>query len=114
GQRRAGARAAAAAPPRHRACVVCLLRHRPPPISTLFPTRRSSDLLKLDGAPGGSGITSTGTAPVSSVTSSTCSSGMPSIDHGSGHPKSTRLNSSHVATSYAVSCVKQKKLGGGT
>src|SRR5438309_8221306 len=66
---------------------------RRPPRSTLFPTRRSSDLqLALAGV----------------------------ADHGqaqrvwrmqlaAGDRKSTRLNSSHSSSSYAVFCLKKKK-----
>src|SRR5437660_4608918 len=65
---------------------------RRPPRSTLFPTRRSSDL-STDGA-----------------------GHLPRGDEGADRPpvlprdrKSTRLNSSHVAISYAVFCLKKKK-----
>src|SRR5690625_5707943 len=64
---------------------------RRPPISTLFPTRRSSDL------------------DCHSLRAfCTCFHG----PGGSDSPrdrKSTRLNSSHVAISYAVFCLKKKK-----
>src|SRR5437763_11089207 len=63
---------------------------RQPPPSTLFPTRRSSDLDEVDG---------------------------PDVRHPHVHPapvigrdrKSTRLNSSHRCISYAVFCLKKKK-----
>src|SRR5207253_7591669 len=67
---------------------------RRPPRSTLFPTRRSSDLGSHHGSFGGR------------------------QEHAALHPrragtaedrKSTRLNSSHVAISYAVFCLKKKK-----
>src|SRR5690625_6047067 len=34
------------------------------------------------------------------------------LDTGAGDRKSTRLNSSHVAISYAVFCLKKKKIAG--
>src|SRR2546422_6065430 len=77
---------------------------RRPPRSTLFPTRRSSDL--EDAAP----IT-----PESDALVTACRDGsfwaagrhadrMPVRDR-----KSTRLNSSHGYISYAVFCLKKKK-----
>src|SRR5690606_40803847 len=71
-----------------------------------FPTRRSSDLRPIPkfpahgpaaGRPAGRRVTSAGTARLAAR----------------GHPtsedrKSTRLNSSHVKTSYAVFCLKKK------
>src|SRR5258705_7110844 len=81
---------------------------RRPPRSTLFPTRRSSDLrsqgrsreltrprrwgkvlLRAD-------LTISLQAPPSEV-------------RGEGDRKSTRLNSSHLGISYAVFCLKKKK-----
>src|SRR5207253_7370418 len=65
---------------------------RRPPRSTLFPTRRSSDLyleaLHRCGAPA-------------------WEERWPKT--GATDRKSTRLNSSHVAISYAVFCLKKKK-----
>src|SRR5256885_10125359 len=65
---------------------------RRPPRSTLFPTRRSSDLVNR---------TKDGLVDV------------PRCWHVlvSGRPdrKSTRLNSSHLVISYAVFCLKKKK-----
>src|SRR5204863_8318963 len=60
-----------------------------------FPTRRSSDLSRASAL----GSTCPGTSP----TSSGSASGRSSRDR-----KSTRLNSSHVETSYAVFCLKKK------
>src|SRR5436305_11036631 len=81
---------------------------RRPPISTLFPTRRSSDL----GRP-------TITSPTSRFTSSAagavkasdagCSINSSSSHERSADRKSTCLNSSHVRISYAVFCLKKKK-----
>src|SRR5688572_31039733 len=86
---------------------------RRPPRSTLFPTRRSSDLIAADGVgvqlhqvldrsnlvvlcgmvepPGADGRIGFGGTP-----------------HASDR-KSTRLNSSHSQISYAVFCLKKKK-----
>src|SRR5690625_7416825 len=58
-----------------------------------FPTRRSSDL-RLDGAGRGAGLGRSDRDPSSGA---------------AGDRKSTRLNSSHVAISYAVFCLKKKK-----
>src|SRR5437868_8001616 len=74
---------------------------RRPPRSTLFPTRRSSDLARADpvvrdgirGLPRGLGARRRGTAPR-----------QPALDR-----KSTRLNSSHVSISYAVFRSKKKE-----
>src|SRR5947199_2913526 len=68
---------------------------RRPPRSTLFPTRRSSDL--------GCGRTISGRRPRSSAARRARSSS------GSTDRKSTRLNSSHLGISYAVFCLKKKK-----
>src|SRR5439155_19780853 len=86
---------------------------RRPPRSTLFPTRRSSDLqLSYLG-----GSTHSVRSP-----QATLALPAPSIVEGSEQSeskgakgqnrtdrKSTRLNSSHVAISYAVFCLKKKK-----
>src|SRR5437588_12944037 len=73
---------------------------RRPPRSTLFPTRRSSDLPgRLPRA-----VTTTGPAPARGRT--------PAVVLGlgiNGDRKSTRLNSSHTVISYAVFCLKKKK-----
>src|SRR5207253_7817306 len=65
-----------------------------PPRSTLFPytTLFRSDLLKLKSV----------FAPIR------CTSRRSSSDQCSRDRKSTRLNSSHVAISYAVFCLKKK------
>src|SRR5699024_12307700 len=78
-----------------------------PPTSTLFPTRRSSDLVGEVGpvgrllGPGGL----------------LCCGGRRLPRRGGRHVgaedrKSTRLNSSHVSISYAVFCLKKKKSNG--
>src|SRR3712207_6861623 len=90
---------------------------RRPPRSTLFPTRRSSDLglLGLLGmrrgrdryvetthaATGVAGAGYTGTAPGAGYGTTTPPPG--------SDRKSTRLNSSHANISYAVFCLKKKK-----
>src|SRR5207253_11081827 len=70
---------------------------RRPPTSTLIPTRRSSDLSRLPRQE----LRSPRTAPI--VTERNVQSTKRQ------DRKSTRLNSSHVATSYAVFCLKKKK-----
>src|SRR5258707_10857770 len=67
---------------------------RRPPRSTLFPTRRSSDLLDQR--------TGTGRIPERAGDSSG------TICAGQDR-KSTRLNSSHANISYAVFCLKKKR-----
>src|SRR2546426_2296469 len=73
---------------------------RRPPRSTLFPTRRSSDLMEephyLCGVAAGS-MTKTG--KIGFIGSKPVY-----LDR-----KSTRLNSSHLVISYAVFCLKKKK-----
>src|SRR5436309_9285773 len=77
---------------------------RRPPISTLFPTRRSSDLgrqaaeRRLPRLPDARGLR--------------CADDRRDPGRG-GEPdrKSTRLNSSHVKISYAVFCLKKKRPG---
>src|SRR5438034_7039931 len=69
---------------------------RRPPRSTLFPTRRSSDLR----------IRSRDAPPAAPR--------LPRVLEGSDEllldRKSTRLNSSHTVISYAVFCLKKKKI----
>src|SRR5207249_6290771 len=69
---------------------------RRPPRSTLFPTRRSSDLGTAATSPAGAGAGGPRLRGVGTCT-------------GSEDRKSTRLNSSHVSISYAVFCLKKKK-----
>src|SRR5690625_7463235 len=66
-----------------------------------FPTRRSSDLYRCHGL-------SCFVASVSSIRSCNASSAS-SPTKATSDRKSTRLNSSHVAISYAVFCLKKKK-----
>src|SRR5437870_8194697 len=70
---------------------------RRPPRSTLFPTRRSSDL--VDEVPYAIAVVRLreGVSLIGRV-----------VDDPADR-KSTRLNSSHVAISYAVFCLKKKK-----
>src|SRR5206468_8964664 len=68
---------------------------RRPPRSTLFPTRRSSDLLRSRRAGRGSEFPPPGSGTGSRRWE---------LDR-----KSTRLNSSHDQISYAVFCLKKKK-----
>src|SRR3989442_6207214 len=79
---------------------------RRPPRSTLFPTRRSSDLFRgrddvyaarWEGRNGRTGYSPAGIREWSRANSV-----------GQGDRKSTRLNSNHVRISYAVFCLKKK------
>src|SRR5438309_8351356 len=70
---------------------------RRPPRSTLFPTRRSSD---LDGAQGVVG-------PFRGQPAHHDCPGQQSVQYVRDR-KSTRLNSSHSSISYAVFCLKKK------
>src|SRR5438132_4495964 len=69
---------------------------RRPPRSTLFPTRRSSDLPGRDPSPSRC-ATAAVLAPAAS------------LSQAGRDRKSTRLNSSHTVISYAVFCLKKKK-----
>src|SRR5690606_41426908 len=84
--------------------VVFFLMIRRPPRSTLFPTRRSSDLATRRSGP----------ARQSNFTREVASSErqLPasSVLSASRDRKSTRLNSSHVKISYAVFCLKKKNI----
>src|SRR5690349_24242212 len=71
---------------------------RRPPRSTLFPSRRSSDLTVLELADGALGADPEGWRMGALLLQP------PRLDR-----KSTRLNSSHVEISYAVFCLKKKK-----
>src|SRR5258708_27057162 len=92
---------------------------RRPPRSTLFPSRRSSDLLVLHE---GRGLKQRRSGlfwslpvlhPPARATEEACSS-LPRVRIGDlpnpiqGDRKSTRLNSSHQINSYAVFCLKKK------
>src|SRR5690625_6115395 len=72
---------------------------RRPPRSTLFPTRRSSDLTRRPGW-----LRAVGAQLVEAA------GGGHGLPVGVGEDrKSARLNSSHVAISYAVFCLKKKR-----
>src|SRR5689334_23490560 len=78
---------------------------RRPPRSTLFPSRRSSDLLdRLWDLAAEAGVTTFGTG--AAFIASCLKAG---VEPGQGDRKSTRLNSSHSSISYAVFCLKKKK-----
>src|SRR2546426_4393260 len=84
---------------------------RRPPRSTLFPTRRSSDLRRLsqrgsqqDGWEN-AGSTAHGDGRLGALASI---HGRGLGRRGCGDRKSTRLNSSHLVISYAVFCLKKK------
>src|SRR5256885_10440868 len=83
---------------------------RRPPRSTLFPTRRSSDLRQVEEAAvlvgdlcGGHGRHSGSEAEKGQVVAAVVLA-LPGLQDR----KSTRLNSSHLVISYAVFCLKKK------
>src|SRR6266542_5919915 len=71
---------------------------RRPPRSTLFPTRRSSDLAEPDR------LRRLGLEQAARFSWDRTAAGVVAVDR-----KSTRLNSSHGSSSYAVFCLKKKK-----
>src|SRR5436309_4640966 len=76
---------------------------RRPPRSTLFPTRRSSDLQRAEHA---GAVAARARRPGARVLVPVV------LQHrarAATDRKSTRLNSSHVKISYAVFCLKKKK-----
>src|SRR5688572_33078592 len=77
---------------------------RRPPKSTLFPTRRSSDLARVSGRRACPPLHQRGRGRTVSQQTALFV-GQPSLDR-----KSTRLNSSHSQISYAVFCLKKKKV----
>src|SRR5437870_10000660 len=86
----------------------------PPPRSTLFPTRRSSDLPEAGGRSGRYRNTHTHRheAGIDRMRKPAKYSASNQFRRGESihrDRKSTRLNSSHVAISYAVFCLKKKK-----
>src|SRR2546426_6980053 len=77
---------------------------RRPPRSTLFPY---TTLFRSKNR--ASAATSNGSPAMNPITSKSCS--LPCTSESkSGDRKSTRLNSSHLVISYAVFCLKKKKL----
>src|SRR5207253_11239700 len=100
---------------------------RPPQSSTLFPTRRSSDLTartrhsaahlhRIERGAGGDTLMRTaviagndvGDVRSMSAIARRCNDGRSAVNRIRIDRKSTRLNSSHVAISYAVFCLKKK------
>src|SRR5438477_8106981 len=79
---------------------------RQPPITTLFPTRRSSDLLGSN--PEGTIVWLLAVALLAD-TADRHSFKVPLAATESLDRKSTRLNSSHMSRSYAVFCLKKNK-----
>src|SRR5437870_10146238 len=83
----------------HTLSAIFFIRHDFPSILHSFPTRRSSD---LDSAVDDHAARADHVAPNEA--------GLPGLIGGEDR-KSTRLNSSHVAISYAVFCLKKKQQG---
>src|SRR2546426_7399595 len=84
---------------------------RRPPRSTLFPSRRSSDLVDMRGYPN----PAQAMLPDFPASYHNKAGGLSFADgHAEIHRwrdrKSTRLNSSHLVISYAVFCLKKKKI----
>src|SRR5437899_6264774 len=75
---------------------------RRPPRSTLFPTRRSSDLAEDSTAEADSNFVMTGKGGLVEIQGT-------AEQRAFRDRKSTRLNSSHLGISYAVFCLKKKK-----
>src|SRR5438876_4891329 len=73
-----------------------------------FPTRRSSDLSICPTAPASSCCASSGPPRPPARFPSSSSPPRPSASPRMRDRKSTRLNSSHPSTSYAVFCLKKK------
>src|SRR5207247_10746145 len=93
------------APPPHR-----IHLHPTPPSLHSFPTRRSSDLRQGRGA---DGQLATGRTRTRLPVHAHGALDVPECQRAQGEPripdrKSTRLNSSHEWTSYAVFCLKEK------
>src|SRR5438874_10755779 len=86
---------------------------RRPPRSTLFPTRRSSDLLQ-GREPGAAAQAQVREAEIGRIHAHQLARAAASFARDGRveddlDRKSTRLNSSHVEISYAVFCLKKKK-----
>src|SRR3712207_6867654 len=90
---------------------------RRPPRSTLFPTRRSSDLVVRDSRNGSCPAFHAVAGDLRLARGETVSAGMALMqgyllddsDAVAQDRKSTRLNSSHANISYAVFCLKKKQ-----
>src|SRR5256885_8553539 len=87
---------------------------RRPPRSTLFPTRRSSDLEKghnelNERCAIAQQLQVSGFILEIDGHRTVCSGRFGGVTHVSPDRKSTRLNSSHLVISYAVFCLKKKK-----
>src|SRR5437588_9443473 len=85
---------------------VFFLMIRRPPRSTLFPTRRSSDLIATPSV--GASVAQKTCRAAPHAPSGTDQIAGPSVATPTDR-KSTRLNSSHTVISYAVFCLKKKK-----
>src|SRR5438045_4963535 len=85
----------------------------PPPRSTLFPYRRSSDLEHVGDYAGAKDtyVTAFAFCQANTVpaTAQLCVACLTVFAWQKADRKSTRLNSSHLGTSYSVFCLNQKK-----
>src|SRR5690625_5501407 len=100
-------------------CIIFFCIIRPPPVSTLFPyttlfrsarlraPRRARGLSRRRAGVGPGGAAEPGSVELHG---DELRRGGRSHPQGGGDRKSTRLNSSHVAISYAVFCLKKKTL----
>src|SRR5207253_10566607 len=99
---------------RHDCCSLFLCSYADHPDLHSFPTRRSSDLspYTITCAPGTLSAANynfvTGDTAHFTITKATLSVNAVADTKVYGDRKSTRLNSSHVAISYAVFCLKKK------
>src|SRR5690606_39653643 len=76
-------------------------------VSHSFPTRRSSDLLSQSRRSSGNVVPGVIAQPITAATTGATTTS-PRTSHQSIDRKSTRLNSSHVKSSYAVFCLTKK------
>src|SRR5207249_8855646 len=100
-------------PPPHMLASLSLNSHPHHPALPSFPTRRSSDLrLAVPGNAGPVGLDHLGIGEDRSKQGSVLTDGdnLPGLVSPELDRKSTRLNSSHVSISYAVFCLKKKRI----
>src|SRR5438477_601935 len=86
------------------AAACCLLSSGGPRLVPSFPTRRSSDLVCVQLDTGAVAIVANAQLPEPEGPEA----GLRALGFGQLDRKSTRLNSSHMSSSYAVFCLKKK------